>query len=166
MIRPQPVCPGFGYGFANNTLGTCECNRQLFIADACHKVKPPAPILKSPGVPVLRPSRPSGPGHTLRRLRDRLCGRRGAIWLTKPAILHQFLVVDPHNGGSWRCEANLVNEESRPIMCPGKFNTGQTQLNSMRMFSTTVLTKMQYITSSNIQEHFEFYNMQNGSEKA
>ena len=34
-------------------------------------------------------------------------------------IFCQILVVDPHNGGSWQCMANMVNEDSRPFLCPG-----------------------------------------------
>ena len=34
-------------------------------------------------------------------------------------VVPQILVVDPHNGGSWECMANMVNEESRPFLCPG-----------------------------------------------
>merc|ERR1712059_58937 len=33
----------------------------------------------------------------------------------------EILVVDPHNGGSWGCHA--TNPNSRPLLCPGKFNT-------------------------------------------
>ena len=37
--RPIPVCPwGFGFGFANNSLGTCDCEGQFFVSDSCHKV--------------------------------------------------------------------------------------------------------------------------------
>jgi len=38
--RPIPVCPwGFGFGFANNSLGTCDCEGQFFVSDSCHKVQ-------------------------------------------------------------------------------------------------------------------------------
>ena len=41
-------------------------------------------------------------------------------WLEKRfPVVPQILVVDPHNGGSWECMANMVNEESRPFLCPG-----------------------------------------------
>ena len=36
--------------------------------------------------------------------------------------LLKILVVDPHNGGQWEC--HKTNEDTRPLLCPGKFNTG------------------------------------------
>jgi len=33
----------------------------------------------------------------------------------------EILVVDPHNGGGWEC--HKTNENTRPLICPGKFMT-------------------------------------------
>jgi len=83
--------------FANNSLGTCDgCWRQLFIADNCHK--------------------------------GFICDQQtvdGNVYdgCEISCAMDEILVVDPHPPGSWKCEPNLVNDVSRPLLCPGKFNT-------------------------------------------
>merc|ERR1712212_2025 len=98
--RPIPVCPwGFGFGFANNSLGTCDCEGQFFVSDSCHK----GFYCRDPEGIDIQGVNYQGCEITCRE--------------------DEILLVDPHNGGSWECMANMVNEESRPFLCPGKFDT-------------------------------------------
>merc|ERR1712004_103726 len=74
---PRPINP-ITCSYANNSLGQCRCNGQLWIAHECHS---------------------------------------GFFCLGAD----DELVVDPHNGGGWEC--HKTNENTRPLICPGKFMT-------------------------------------------
>merc|ERR1719189_3123500 len=82
--------------YANNTLGDCECNRQLWIAHECHS-----------GFVCL------GEFVTANGVAYEGC----EIECREDEVL----VVDPHNGGNWECRP--TNPNTRPLICPGKFNT-------------------------------------------
>merc|ERR1719382_594242 len=93
--RPPPspiVC-----SYANNTLGKCGCNGQLWIAHQCHS-----------GFFCLVED-----GQVVPDTEYQGCEIECAD--------DEILVVDPHNGGSWEC--HKTNENTRPLICPGRFNT-------------------------------------------
>jgi len=79
----------------NNTLGTCTCPGQLFIAEECHK-----------GFYCLDEDR--FPGYDGCEV---VCGA------------DQVLIVDPRNGGGWECKTIAENQAVLGGVCPGKFNT-------------------------------------------
>merc|ERR1719242_2020385 len=85
--------------YANNTLGDCECNRQLWIAHECHSgfvcLAGQGEVVEVNGVAY--------EGCEIECRED------------------EVLVVDPHNGGNWECRP--TNPNTRPLICPGKFNT-------------------------------------------
>merc|ERR1712059_93389 len=95
LAQGTGICP-----FANNTLGDCECYGQVFIADSCHK-----------GF-FCRGA--AGKTEWMGEFYD---GCEITCWED------EVLVIDPHNGIDWHCERNLVNNASRPGICPGKLNT-------------------------------------------
>merc|ERR1719309_381698 len=78
---------------ANNTLGTCECDMQLFIAENCTK-----------GFFCY-----DGPA-------DPEVGPYEGCEIT--CTDGYQLLVDPRNGGGWKCI-----DASETVICPGKFNT-------------------------------------------
>jgi len=79
----------------NNTLGTCSCPGQLFVAEECHKGFYCLDEERFPGVDGC----------------EIVCGE------------DQVLVTDPRNGGSWRCAPVSENAQVLGSICPGKFNT-------------------------------------------
>jgi len=90
---PSPIA----CSYANNTLGKCGCNGQLWIAHQCHS-----------GFFCLVED-----GQVVPDTEYQGCEIECAE--------DEILVVDPHNGGSWGC--HKTNENSRPLICPGRFNT-------------------------------------------
>merc|ERR1719189_3283334 len=93
--RPPPSPIQCSY--ANNTLGNCGCNGQLWIAHQCHS-----------GFFCLVED-----GQVVPDTEYQGCEIECAD--------DEILVVDPHNGGSWEC--HKTNENTRPLICPGRFNT-------------------------------------------
>merc|ERR1719178_659692 len=93
--RPTPSPIQCSY--ANNTLGKCGCNGQLWIAHQCHS-----------GFFCLVED-----GEVVQGTQFQGCEIECAP--------DEILVVDPHNGGSWEC--HKTNENTRPLICPGRFNT-------------------------------------------
>merc|ERR1712228_605271 len=93
--RPPPSPIACTY--ANNTLGSCGCNGQLWIAHQCHS-----------GFFCLVEEGQVVPG-------------TNAQGCEIECAADEILVVDPHNGGSWEC--HKTNENTRPLICPGRFNT-------------------------------------------
>merc|ERR1719431_2222614 len=80
---------------ANNTIGTCDCPSQLFVAEECHK-----------GFYCLN--------------KNQYPGYDGCEIECQP---DQVLVVDPRNSGSWSCKTVTDNNAVLGSACPGKFNT-------------------------------------------
>jgi hypothetical protein len=94
--QPRPPSP-IACSYANNTLGKCGCNGQLWIAHQCHS-----------GFFCLVED-----GQVVPNTQYQGCEIECAE--------DEILVVDPHNGGSWSC--HKTNENTRPLICPGRFNT-------------------------------------------
>merc|ERR1712212_624668 len=80
---------------ANNTLGTCSCVGQLFVAEECHM-----------GFFCLNEQQfPGYDGCEISCQAD------------------EVLIVDPRNSGSWACKKVSDNSAVLGSACPGKFNT-------------------------------------------
>jgi len=97
---PSPIA----CSYANNSLGQCRCNGQLWIAHQCHSGffclgAEDEVIVDMNGDPLPNNAR----GCEIECADD------------------EILVVDPHNGGGWEC--HKTNENTRPLICPGKFMT-------------------------------------------
>ena len=101
--------------FANNTLGSCECGKQLFINDECSKVR------KIHENIIMR----------LLQMQGFYCMQDYEFPSMEDAIKYdgceiecnddEILLVDPRNGGDWQCIPRLG---PMPLICPGGFHTG------------------------------------------
>jgi len=79
---------------ANNTLGSCECDGQLWINDDCTK------------------------GYYC----DSAAGGNDFPGCAIECETDEILIVDPRNGGSWECK-NKADMNGLGAICPGKFHT-------------------------------------------
>jgi len=95
-LPPSP----FGCAYANNTLGDCGCNGEIFIAHQCHS-----------GFICL------GGGD------DPFINTATGVWqgCQIECAEDEVLRADPNNGGQWDCFR--TSEGSRPLTCAGKFKT-------------------------------------------
>ena len=98
---------------ANNTLGTCECNQQLFIAEDCTKVN-----FRSFHFTSIQCFCKQG-FFCFNGTTEETGPYEGCHIICTEGLQ---LLVDPRNGGSWKCVP--FNDT---ISCPGKFNTGNIQ---------------------------------------
>lgn len=98
-INAQGPSP-FDCNYANNSLGSCSCNGQLFIQHQCHSG---FFCLAGGDDPLIDTDAGMFEGCEIE------CGDG------------ETLVVSPINGGSWDCVR--TNDASAGLMCPGQFNT-------------------------------------------
>jgi len=98
-VKLPPPHP-FNCNYANNSLGDCSCNGQLFIQHMCHSG---FFCLAGGDDPLIETASGKFEGCELE------CGEG------------ETLVVNPTNGGSWDCVR--TNDNSAGLMCPGAFNT-------------------------------------------